>query len=50
MASLRPPLNRSHHSLVPLHHHLVPFHLLILHFSNLGLMPLHRPELLTVTY
>ena len=51
IASLRRPLNRSHHSLAPLHHPWVPFYRPIMHFSNLGLLPLHHPELcITVTY
>ena len=50
MVSLRCILNRSHHSLAPLHHPLVPFHRPIMQLSNLGLMPLHHPELcITVT-
>ena len=50
MASLRRPLNRSHHSLAPLSP-LVPFYRPIMHFLNLGLMPLHRSKLcIAVTY
>ena len=51
MASLRRPLNRSHHSFARLLHPLVPFYRPIMHFLSLGLMPPHDSELcLTVTY
>ena len=36
MASLRPPLNRPHHSLAPLLNPLVPFYRPIMHFFEIN--------------